>query len=526
MIYLDEQSQKISPKELGLPEFSSDSIVLLSQLQAVALEKRKQGYFLFSVDSLFKKDETWITRLHVGEKAESIKLFLDQTEKTPFQLGRRREFTLSQWEKVKKNVIRHFNSKGYPFFSIKFEDWKVENGRLMAGLHIDFDKRYYWDSLDVKEEWRIKRWYLEKWLGIEQGKPFSQRVVENLSNRKELLPFLKMLENPEVDFDGNKAKINLKATYVPSNEIDALIGLQPGNGTQRNALFGKVNLSLFNPFKTGKYIGFKWQRLRQDTQELDLEYRHPFIFRSDYSLKAGFNLYRQDSTFLTVSSFFSVGKRISLNASWDIAIRTFSGNEISNGTDTIENPDVSVFSGGFSYLVDLRDAAFFPTRGFMLKSGAFLGRRREEIGRTLIFGDALLEFQKPIRLAEKIAWVSQINGGIKEIEGEFTLKELYRIGGLNTLRGFNEQQFFVYSFLVFTNEWRLKAGENSYLFTFADIGRISGNSGAETPFGTGVGLNLRVTTGNFQLVYSIGKSSQQEITLQNARIHFGFKAKF
>ena len=48
------------------------------------------------------------------------------------------------------------------------------------------------------------------------------------------------------------------------------------------------------------------------------------------------------------------------------------------------------------------------------------------------------------------------------------INDLFRLGGLNSLRGFNENQFYTSAYAVATAEFRQFIGADSYVFLFAD----------------------------------------------------------
>ncbi|MEQ9659900.1 MAG: hypothetical protein RLO00_17310, partial [Fulvivirga sp.] len=71
---------------------------------------------------------------------------------------------------------------------------------------------------------------------------------------------------------------------------------------------------------------------------------------------------------------------------------------------------------------------------------------------------------------------------------------------------------------------------NSYIFMFYDQAFLT-NSILELikedqPLGIGVGLALQMNTGQLNLAYALGKSSDQELDLNLSKFHFGYVARF
>ncbi|MBL4667825.1 MAG: BamA/TamA family outer membrane protein, partial [Flavobacteriales bacterium] len=104
--------------------------------------------------------------------------------------------------------------------------------------------------------------------------------------------------------------------------------------------------------------------------------------------------------------------------------------------------------------------------------------------------------------------------------------ELLRIGGLLTLRGFDEESIFASLYTIETLEYRYILEQNSYLFLFID-GAYYENDGidkfiSDRPFGFGAGMSFETKAGIFSISYAIGKQFDNPIVFRSAKIHFGF----
>ena len=98
------------------------------------------------------------------------------------------------------------------------------------------------------------------------------------------------------------------------------------------------------------------------------------------------------------------------------------------------------------------------------------------------------------------------------------------------MRGFDEYFFFASTYGIGTLEYRLFTAEDSYVLLFYDQGYYRSDlekSKAEgLPLGVGGGISFSTGAGIFQLVYSVGKSEQQPMSLRASKIHFGITSKF
>jgi hypothetical protein len=105
--------------------------------------------------------------------------------------------------------------------------------------------------------------------------------------------------------------------------------------------------------------------------------------------------------------------------------------------------------------------------------------------------------------------------------------ELFRIGGYQILRGFDEESIFANQYAVFTAEYRYLVGTNSYFFGFSDLG-FTKTSYQITRYTNsfisgGVGLAFETKFGLLNLSYAIGKRNDVKFDIRNAsKIHFGY----
>jgi hemolysin activation/secretion protein len=105
--------------------------------------------------------------------------------------------------------------------------------------------------------------------------------------------------------------------------------------------------------------------------------------------------------------------------------------------------------------------------------------------------------------------------------------ELYRIGGLKTLRGFDEESIYASSYSIFTLEYRYLLEENSYLYVFGDGAYYENQSVSytgdryDTPYGFGAGISFETKAGIFSINYALGKQFTNPINLKAGKVNFG-----
>src|SRR5690606_28070087 len=96
--------------------------------------------------------------------------------------------------------------------------------------------------------------------------------------------------------------------------------------------------------------------------------------------------------------------------------------------------------------------------------------------------------------------------------------ELFRMGGLKSLRGMDEASTFCSAFAIGTVEYRFLFEENSNFFLFVDQAwweDASSDEGlGDTPLGFGVGTTFETKAGLFSLTYALGRQFDNPILLR------------
>jgi outer membrane protein assembly factor BamA len=352
---------------------------------------------------------------------------------------------------------------------------------------------------------------------------------------------------PEVRFALGKARVYLLLDERPSNQFDAIVGLLPKTGTGQTGVdfTGDVTINLRNIKGGGKQAGLQFRKTDALSQLFDVQYIHPNLLGTPLEVAASFNLYRQTNDFLTV--------RPRLQVTYPTAragrISFFTEQRGSRLLDTLlsqrttlpDNIDSQFNQYGLGYAWNNLDDLFFPHRGYLLNTTGAVGTktisRNTEIRPELYEGVPLRSTQFSFGLrAERYAPLGRNGVLLLRARGEsllnqrLFLNDLFRLGGLNSLRGFVENQYYASTYAVGTVEFRQFIGADSYVFLFGDQAYfrrdLATDRTDDLPSGLGAGLSFRTPAGLFQFVYSVGRDASQGFALGTSKIHFGLTSRF
>jgi hemolysin activation/secretion protein len=110
----------------------------------------------------------------------------------------------------------------------------------------------------------------------------------------------------------------------------------------------------------------------------------------------------------------------------------------------------------------------------------------------------------------------------------YIVNELYRFGGITSIRGFNENSLQGNVFTSLLTEYRYVLSPSIYAHSIIDYGYVQDRTSNVNSnlLGFGFGFGLLTKNGLFNLIYANGSTDEQQIKLSNSIVHISFKATF
>jgi hypothetical protein len=310
-----------------------------------------------------------------------------------------------------------------------------------------------------------------------------------------------------------------------SNQFDGILGFasnEDGGGIELN---GYLDLSINNIFNGGETISLYWKSNGQDRQRFYLETEVPYFFNTPLTPKVNFQLYRQDSTFNNVKAQFSLQYSFRERGQIAAHFNSESSNDLTNGATAGVTSFTSMFYGlsyGFRLLTD---DPVFPLI-FDLSLSGLLGSRNDDM-ETIRQSKFLLHVNYLYQIDQKNYLFLQNNSGILNSE-DFLDNELFRIGGVNNLRGVNEESIFTSSYTIFNLEYRYKPNPLSYFYSITDYANTLNDSTEQRSsiWSLGLGYAFRTKAGLLNISYAIGKFEDSPFNFDNSKIHIKMVSNF
>ncbi len=534
---VDSSVNQIADKELL--EFDvKDSIVAVRKLKKFADNWLGKGYLSSSFDSIHFDSTSIKAFFFLGQKISLKNLRFDSVPEHLLQksgivkkVSKGKAVSFNQFVRLREKIIEHYENNGYPFAQVLIDSLSFDSLGVKGKLGIVKHSFVKIDSLVIKGNPKISRKYLIYYLNIKKGEAYNQAKINELSKSIEELSYLVAAKPSEIEFREGKADIYLYLKNKPANYFNGIIGF--ASGTEENPDFqitGDLSLVLVNTFKIGEELNIYWDKYSANSQNLKLSIQFPYLFFLPIGIEFRFGLEKYELDYLNTDLFGAVSYSFSAKNMINLYIAQKNSYLISNEVEVSGNfNESSRFTFGMTFLLDQTDYRLNPRKGFFIEASSGYGNRTvAKVNLDLIDFEVKLEYYLKLGKMGTLALLNKSSGVFSNLG--FYENELYKIGGNNSLRGFDEQSIFASSYSVFSVEPRLLIGQNSAIYLFGDIAwyeskRIN-TLISDTPYGFGLGINIDTKAGIFKLSYALGKQFNNPMKFSDSKVHFGFSARF
>ena len=558
----DQISQKLKSEIESQVKTVHDSIDAIKKLHATQSILFDHGYLLAEFNNLSCDSVACKVNLFCGHQFEWAKIELDSSDQLFLSragwnenLKTNKPVSVAMFQSQFQTILNWADDNGYPFLSIGFKNVLITDSFINADLHLQKNNFTTIDSLKLHGDLKINNRFLQNYLGVKKGAAYCENNIEEIPNRLQELPWCSSSKSPIIIFHENKADVHLFANKRNASKFDFLLGFLPDNNTGKLLITGDGNLTLQNMLSHGELLHLQFNQFQNATTTFNLKLNYPFLFSLPVGADAMLDLYKRDSTYLTVK--FQLGiQYLFVGTSYiKFYVRKENSFLLTVDTDLIQLthqlPDqldyVTSFYGIENQFEKL-DYRLNPQKGWAIKWNGEIGIDSIYYNTRIVsLNDVnepnfdyhtlydsvtlkstefrfLIKAQHFSKLSKHTTALIEVNAGTTVSKNYFDNK-LFRIGGFNSIRGFDDESVLAGSYSISTLEWRYLLDKNSYFSIFNDFG-ITQNSLKENSFrildGFGAAISFQTRAGIFVLNYAIGAQENQPVQLRNAKIHFGY----
>lgn len=475
-------------------------------------------------------DSTFLFQFRLGKRTEFIHIYIGRnSELQSLGIIDSKKDTLpvrfAGVEIFLNQTLAKLETNGYSLAKLQLVNFKTVNNSLFAELHLETGNKRQLNDIVINGYDKFPEGHKKNIRRLYKNKTFNQENLNKIHSDFEKFRFVNQTKYPEILFTKDTTKVYVYLKKSKPNKFDGYIGFS--NDDESNLTFnGYLDLLLVNNLNVGEEFTLYWKSDGNDQKTFNIGIELPYVFRSPFGLKASLNIFKQDSTFQNTKTALDIGYFFNYNTRLYVGYQATSSSDIQNQNNfSISDYSNAFVTTNFEFTDFKRDDFIFPERTKLnLKIG--YGSRDSNLNTDQqLFAEA--DVKHAFYLNEKNSIYTRSQNFYLQSDTYIT-NELFRFGGINSIRGFNENSLQANLFSSLLTEYRYLAASNIYVHSIIDYGyfkdKTTENSGSL--LGLGFGFGLLTKNGLLNLVYANGSTKDQSIKLSNSIVHISFKAIF
>ena len=311
-----------------------------------------------------------------------------------------------------------------------------------------------------------------------------------------------------------------------SNTFDGFLGFGTNEATNKIEFDGYLDLNLTNNLNYGESLRLLYKSDESEQQTFDLKLNAPYLFNTPIGMDLNLNIFKRDSSFVTVTQAAKLNYQINNK-------HVISGGISSvQSTDLLDVPSTLItdyksnqYFINYTYTDRQNFNLLFPVNFLFNISTGIGDRYYEDIDekQTSLY----LNTFKIFNLNDKNSIYGRVSSNYL-ISDTYLENELPRFGGINSIRGFEENSLIANLYAVLNTEYRYKLNNTIYVHSVIDAAYFENQltNQKEKLFGFGFGFGLLTKAGLFRFNYTSGKTESQKFKLSDSKIHLSLTTTF
>ncbi len=413
---------------------------------------------------------------------------------------------VNKLDQAVKTITQNYQDEGYVL--AKFADVNVSQEGV---LNFKINEGYL-NKIVINGNEKTKEFVILRKLDLTEGEVININEIRKGSNELARLNYFEDIQPrfERVEDENKPNYVNLVLDLTEANTGSARLG---GGWSTKDGWFGFFDIKERNLFGNAQTLNFRWQF--GGTNDYSLSFYEPWLYGSNTSF--GISLYdrRSEGSDSEMGDYSehrqggSISLGHPLTSEWDGKI-TFrvEGSE----TDWVDDyPDEEGITRSLTLQTnrDTTNHPFNPTDGgidtiSVEYAGQYLGGDNN-------FTKYNLETRRYFNGFKRgHAWALRLKTGLGE--GDIPWHEEYRLGGSESLRGYDPGYFSGENMLLLSAEYRLPIADNFTGVVFADSGKTWDNNEEldleELNYSLGLGVRMNTPIGLLRLDYGFNEEGQ------------------
>lgn len=429
-------------------------------------------------------------------------------------------------EEFLKSTTKEIASLGYPFNFVQLINIEEINNNLSAELKIDLNSKRKIDRIIIKGYEDFPLSFIKHFIRLKENDVFNIEEIKEKSFKINNLKFVQQYRDPEILFERDSTITYLYLNKIKNNRFDGYIGFNNSDNSNEIEINGYIDLSLVNSLNKGEEIKLNYKNTGKEKQYLMIDVNVPYVFNSPVGFDVSINLTKKDTSYnkdeqsVGFNYLTKKNKKISLN------LNTINSNSNNSYNSSLINDFKSKFIK-FQYneeKINFSDE-LIPIK-FSNTVELFYGQRKDNIDTESQVKLKTVTYNN-FKISKKINFFMKLET-FNFISKSYFLNELNLFGGINSIRGFEENSLSSNKYYLINSEFRFIMDNTIYINTIFDAAYFENKltSQKDHLYAFGMGLNLKTDSGIFKLIYANGTVNGNPVELKTSKIHLSFSNIF
>ena len=496
---------------------------------------RNQGYFKLEIVEKIKIDSLkYKIKIDLNQKFENIYLldkgsminFKDQKIKI-INDERHYQIKINQLEGFLTKTSEDIANKGYPFNKVQLIDIKsYDQVNLYATVNIELNQKRKTDKIIVKGYENFPKTFTKHYLRYSTKDDFNFEEIKKKGEEIQKLGFVRQVKDPEVLFKKDSTITYFYLEKVKNNSFDGFIGFATNEESRKLDINGYMDIRLNNSLNYGEQININYKSTNDSDRFLKTNIIAPYIFNTPFALELNLDLTKKDSAYTKDKQ--SVGISYLINNKHNVSFHISSLN--STSSLEIANELIKDYKSNFKKIkYDFKKVNFndklIPIK-FLTSVEYSSGNRKDNSG-TYNQNIYLVRAFNNFNVTEKSIIYINVESFLLN-SNNYYLNEMLLFGGINSIRGFEENSIATNKMFLINSEFRFKLNNDIYINSIIDSAYYENiiENNSINIYGVGFGLNINTNSGVFRINYANGIRNGQDIDLKLSKIHLSFSNIF
>jgi len=469
-------------------------------------------------------------------RTDALRRLMDTEEGQPFDPQR--------FDADVQALLDRYEADGRSLAQIRITEAGVDTAsapRLRLTLRVDEGPSLWLKRIEVPDDARTSPGLIARLADLQERTPLTSYDPERVRRSLQGHPFFESVGRPSLSVTGDGGAIlQVPVEEAPPGSFDLVLGYLPPSSTRdEGQLVGSGHLLLEHLFGGGRRFNLTLDRRPGQTSIFDLSASDPYLFGLPVRVTGHFRGEQRDSTYAErrygLSAGYQFGDAFELTGhlSREVVQPGRAGTRLREGRQRIPRGRTLFYGLGVRY--EAVDRRVNPRRGLRLRVQVEQGQKRRALRQVTAEGDTSRQREglRQERFHGRVrGFVPLFDRQVLVVGGEaavlrsrsYDRSDLFRMGGAESLRGYDEDRFLGNVTARGLLEYRLQLDRRSYAYAFGDLGYVArpalGASSAlrEWHPGYGIGLQLQTAIGRIRTTYALNPAVA---TPANGRIHFG-----